>query len=106
MVKRSVLEELYAGANARGRKRLARFERDFVRVNRLLVPEASEWSRTGAVLAQIGEKYGYEKIGKARMTNDTLIGTSVARQGIILLTINTRDFNLIAEFCPLTYRLL
>jgi predicted nucleic acid-binding protein len=101
-----VLEELYAGANARGRKRLARFERDFVKINRLLVPEASEWSRTGGVLAQIGEKYGYEKIGKARITNDTLIGTSAARRGIVLLTINKRDFDLIAEFCPLQYQVL
>lgn len=101
-----VLEELYAGADAGGRKRLAKFERDFVKVSRLLVPEANEWSRTGAVLAQIGEKYGYEKIGKARITNDTLIGTSAARRGIVLLTINKRDFNLIAEFCPLQYQLL
>ncbi|MCA1624057.1 MAG: type II toxin-antitoxin system VapC family toxin [Acidobacteria bacterium] len=101
-----VLEELYAGADARGRKRLAKFERDFVKVNRLLVPEANEWSRTGAVLAQIGEKYGYEKIGRARLTNDTLIGTSAARQGIVLLTKNARDFGLIAEFCPLQYQLV
>ncbi len=98
-----VIEELYAGANAKGRKRLAKFERDFVKVNRLLVPEAGEWTRTGEVLARIGEKYGYDKIGRARMTNDTLIGTSVARQGIVLLTVNKRDFDLIAEFCPLKY---
>lgn len=101
-----VLEELFAGADARGRKRLAKFERDFVKVNRLLVPEANEWSRTGVVLAQIGEKYGYEKIGKARMTNDTLISTGAARLGIMLLTINERDFKLIAEFCPVIYHLL
>ena len=101
-----VLEELYAGADARGRKRLAKFERDFMKVNRLLVPEANEWSRTGAVLAQIGEKYGYEKIGRARLTNDTLIGTSASRLGIMLFTKNARDFGLIAEFCPLIYHLL
>lgn len=101
-----VLEELYAGADARGRNRLTKIERDFVKVNRLLVPQASEWSRTGEVLARIGEKYGYEMIGKARMTNDTLISTSVARQGIMLLTINERDFRLIAKFCSLQYRLM
>ncbi len=101
-----VLEELLAGADARGRNRLARFERDFVKVNRLFVPEASEWSRTGAVLAQIGKKYGYEKIGRARLTNDTLIGTSAARLGIVLLTKNARDFRVIAEFCPLQYQLV
>jgi predicted nucleic acid-binding protein len=101
-----VLEELLAGADARGRKRLVKFERDFVKVNRLLVPEASEWSRTGAVLAQIGEKYGYERIGRSRLTNDTLIGTSAARLGIVLLTKNERDFRVIAEFCPLQYQLV
>ncbi|MGH9898766.1 MAG: type II toxin-antitoxin system VapC family toxin [Pyrinomonadaceae bacterium] len=101
-----VLEELYAGANVRGRKRIAELERDFVKVRRILVPERTEWSRTGEILAQIGEKHGYEKIGKARMTNDVLIGTSAARQGILLLTVNNRDFKLIAEFCPLQYRLI
>ena len=101
-----VLEELYAGADARGRERLAKFERDFEKVNRLLVPQASEWTRTGEVLARIGEKYGYEKIGKARMTNDTLIGTSASRLGMVLLTINERDFRVIAEFCQLQYRLI
>jgi predicted nucleic acid-binding protein len=101
-----VLEELFAGADARGRKRLVKFERDFVKVNRLLVPEASEWSRTGTVLAQIAEKYGYERIGRARLTNDTLIGTSAARRGIVLLTRNNRDFRVIAEFCPLQYQLV
>ena len=101
-----VLEELYAGADAAGRKQLSRFERDFVKVNRLLVPQASEWTRTGHILASIGQKYGYENIGKARLTNDALIATSAARQGIPLLTINERDFQRIAEFCPVRYRLL
>lgn len=100
-----VLEELYAGADAAGRKKLARLERDFGKVGRLLVPVLSDWTKTGDVLAHIGEKYGYEKIGRARLTNDALIGTSAARQGIILLTINERDFVKIAEFCPLKWNL-
>jgi predicted nucleic acid-binding protein len=100
-----VLEELYAGADAAGRKKLARLERDFEKVGRLLVPVLSDWTKTGDVLAHIGEKYGYEKIGRARLTNDALIGTSAARQGITLLTINERDFIKIAEFCPLKWDL-
>jgi len=100
-----VLEELYAGADAAGRKKLARFERDFEKVGRLLVPALSDWSRTGNVLAHIGEKYGFEQIGRARLTNDTLIGVSASRQGITLLTINERDFGKIAEFCPLKWEL-
>lgn len=101
-----VLEELYAGMNAAGRKLITRLERDFDQVGRLLVPARTDWSRTGNVLAQIGEKYGYDKIGKARMTNDTLIGTSAARQGITVLTKNARDFHLIAEFCPLEWEVV
>ena len=101
-----VLEELYAGADASGRKRLARFERDFDKIGRLLVPALSDWAKTGIVLAQIGAKYGYEKIGLGRLTNDALIGVSASRMGITLLTVNSRDFARIAEFCPLKWELL
>jgi predicted nucleic acid-binding protein len=100
-----VLEELYAGANVAGRRRLTRLERDFEKIGRLLVPTLSDWSRTGNVLAQIGRKYGVERIGRGRLTNDTLIGTSASRLGITLLTINERDFGKIAEFCPLKWDL-
>lgn len=83
-----MLEDLYAGADAAGRKQLQQLERDFDKVGRLLVPLLSDWTKTGDVLAQIAGKYGYEQIGRARMTNDTLIGTSAARKGITLLTVN------------------
>jgi predicted nucleic acid-binding protein len=100
-----VLEELYAGADAAGRKRLAKLERDFEKIGRLLVPLLGDWSRTGEVLALIGEKYGYEWIGRSRLTNDTLIGTSATRQGITVLSVNERDFARIAEFCPLKWEI-
>ncbi len=100
-----VLEELYAGADAGGRKLFARLERDFDKVARLLVPQRSDWTRTGLTLSKIGEKYGYEQIGKARMTNDTLIATSALRHGIKVLTVNKRDFERISEFCPLQWDL-
>jgi predicted nucleic acid-binding protein len=100
-----VLEELYAGADGAGRKRLTRLERDFDKVGRLLVPLLSDWTKTGDVLARIAAKYGYEQIGRARLTNDTLMGTSAARQGVTLLTVNERDFARIAEFCPLQWSL-
>jgi predicted nucleic acid-binding protein len=101
-----VLEELYAGADPAGRKLLAKLERDFEQIGRLLVPTLADWSQTGNVLARIGAKYGYDKIGKARLTNDTLIGTSAARQGITVLTKNARDFQLIAEFTNLQWELV
>lgn len=101
-----VLEELYAGLSPSGRKLLTKLERDFEQVGRILLPVLSDWSQTGQVLAKIGAKYGYDKIGKARLTNDTLIGTSAARQGITVLTKNARDFHLIAEFSQLQWELV
>ncbi len=100
-----VLEELYAGMDVTSRKLLTRLERDFDRIGRLLVPTLTDWSWTGNVLAQIGAKYGYDKIGKARLTNDALISTSAARQGITVLTKNVRDFQMITEFCPLQWQI-
>lgn len=96
-----VLEELHAGArDARLVKLLRRWERDFERVNRLVVPLQSDWVAAGRVLARIGEKHGYEAIGQARMTNDALIAMTAARNGFTVLTRNAADFGKIAEFRP------
>jgi predicted nucleic acid-binding protein len=94
-----VLEELYAGASdKRAVKVLIKFEREFTKINRLLVPNQIDWSIAGQVLNKIGAKYGFEKIGKARLTNDTLLAMSAARTGLTILTTNKKDFELIAEF--------
>jgi predicted nucleic acid-binding protein len=96
-----VLEELLVGASDRKMKKLlAHLEKDFERAGRLLVPLQSDWTVSGQVLALIGEKYGYEKVGRARMTNDALIATSASRNGIIVQTINDVDYRMIAEFRP------
>ena len=94
-----VLEELYVGAqDKRMKKLLARLENDFEKVNRMLVPLRSDWTACGQVLALIGEKYGYEEVGRARMTNDALIAMTAARNGFGILTKNAVDFKKIAEF--------
>ncbi|MGC2237198.1 MAG: PIN domain-containing protein [Pyrinomonadaceae bacterium] len=94
-----VLEELYAGASDKfALKTLTRFEKEFTKINRLLVPEQTDWSITGQILNKIGEKYGFEKVGKARLTNDTLLAASVAGMGFKIVTSNTKDFALISEF--------
>jgi|SRR5882724_411750 len=100
-----VLEELYAGADAVGRKKLAQVERDFDKIKRLLVPNLDDWTRTGKILYKIGQKHGFEHIGRARLTNDTLIAVSATRKGLTVLTHNTRDFARIAEFCALKWTL-
>jgi predicted nucleic acid-binding protein len=96
-----VLEELYAGAvDQRVRKFCARLERDFEKVGRLLVPNATDWSATGQLLARLGSKYGFEQIGRSRLTNDALIATSAARSGLTILTLNAGNYERIAEFRP------
>jgi predicted nucleic acid-binding protein len=74
-----VLEELYAGIAPRGRHVLERFERDFEKARRILVPNLNDWIHTGKVLARFAAKYDYEKIGQGRLTNDALIAMSAAR---------------------------
>jgi predicted nucleic acid-binding protein len=99
-----VLEELYAGAIARNRNVVERLERDFHRAGRILVPNLTDWTHTGKVLALVAAKYDYEQIGKGRLTNDTLIAMSAGRLGVTLITANTRDFEKLAEFRPFQWR--
>ncbi|MGH9353596.1 MAG: type II toxin-antitoxin system VapC family toxin [Terriglobia bacterium] len=95
-----VLEELYAGVSRRDRRVVERLERDFGRAGRILVPNLNDWTQVGRVLAQLAGEYGYEQIGRARLTNDALIAMSAARQGITLITTNEGDFARLAEFRP------
>ena len=99
-----VLEELYAGIHANDHRFLEKLERDFERARRVLIPNLSDWTQAGKVLARLAQKYGYEHIGRARLTNDALIATSAARTGITVLTTNRRDFARLAEFCPLQWQ--
>jgi len=93
-----VLEELYAGAMGEIRESVERLEHDFERARRILVPNLGDWTQTGQVLARLAAKYGYEKIGQGRLTNDALIAMSAARIGARVITVNERDFRKLAEF--------
>jgi predicted nucleic acid-binding protein len=93
-----VLEELYAGAGDRGRPVVERLERDFERANRVLVPNLGDWAEAGRVLSRLAAKYGFEQIGRGRLTNDALIAMSAGRLGIKVITTNERDFRRLAEF--------
>src|SRR5438445_6526173 len=74
-----VLEELYAGITPRGRHVLERFERDFEKARRILVPNLSDWTQTGKVLTRLDTKHDYEKLVQGRLTNDALIEFSADR---------------------------
>jgi predicted nucleic acid-binding protein len=101
-----VLEELYAGASNAKLAVIEEMEDLFDRRNRILVPNLADWVQTGKMLRRLAEKYGYEQIGRGRLTNDALIGASAARAGIRILTANRRDFARLAEFCPLSWQLV
>lgn len=102
-----VLEELFAGAsNTKDVKILNKFEDEFSKIARLLTPNSSDWSLAGQILNKIGVKYGFDKIGKARLTNDTVLAMSVARNGMTLLTSNVKDFKLISEFREFVWELI
>jgi predicted nucleic acid-binding protein len=94
-----VLEELFAGAVvARAVRAIERLERDFDRVNRILVPNLTDWTLAGRVLAHLAEKYDHEEIGRGRLTNDALLAMSAGRLGMRVITANERDFRRLAEF--------
>jgi predicted nucleic acid-binding protein len=93
-----VLEELYAGTADRDQQVVERLERDFDRAKRILVPNLSDWTQAGRVLARLAAKYHYEKIGQGRLTNDALIAMGAGRLGIRVITANERDFSRLAEF--------
>lgn len=99
-----VLEELYAGATRGDYRILEKLERDFERARRVLVPNLGDWTQAGRALARLAEKFGYEKIGQARLTNDALIATSAGRAGITVVTVNQRDFVRLAEFYPFEWQ--
>jgi len=101
-----VLEELYAGAGDRDRRAVERLERDFDRMKRILVPNLSDWTQTGRVLAWLATKHGYERIGQGRLTNDALIAMSARRLGIQVLTANQRDYCRLAEFREFHWRVI
>ena len=100
-----VLEELYAGMNLRDRHIVERLERDFHQARRILVPNLTDWTQSGTVLARLAAKYDYEQIGRGRLTNDTLIAMSAGRLGITVITANARDFGKLEEFRSFRWRI-
>jgi predicted nucleic acid-binding protein len=96
-----VLQELYAGATDRNRFAVESLEAEFRAMNRILVPNLNDWTKTGRLLAQLAAKYHYEKIGRARLTSDALIAVTASRLDLRVITANERDFRKISEFCSL-----
>ena len=49
------------------------------------------------MLSELAQRYGYETVGRTRLTYDALIAMSARRVGITVLTWNRRDFARLAE---------
>jgi predicted nucleic acid-binding protein len=94
-----VMEELYAGAlDASSVKLLDKMHDTFSSMNRLIIPDAMGWQKTGKVVAQLGKKYGFEKIFLSRITNDILIAVTARKIGAVVVTNNQKDFLKIQEY--------
>ncbi|MGH9946392.1 MAG: type II toxin-antitoxin system VapC family toxin [Pyrinomonadaceae bacterium] len=99
-----VLAELYAGAtDPKEKKLIGGLEKQFQSIGRLLVPNQSDWSAAGQVLAKIGLNHGFEMVKRSRMTNDCLIAMSARRLGLIVVTHNAKDFRIISELRPFEF---
>jgi predicted nucleic acid-binding protein len=100
-----VLEELYAGSSEHAKIWVKRLEVEFDREDRILVPNLEDWIKAGEALNGLAIKYGYEQIGRGRLTNDALIAMSAARTGIRIVTTNAKDFQRLAEFRPFAWEI-
>lgn len=94
-----VMEELYAGAfDQKSIKLLNKLYDTFKNLNRLMVPDGSEWQTAGKIVAKLGQKHGFESKYLSKIQNDILIALSARRIGAIVITNNMQDFFRIKEF--------
>lgn len=98
------LQELYAGARGKHRDVIEALEREFTEAERILVPDLSDWKKAGFVLSEVAQRFGYEQIGRSRLSNDALLAVTAAHHKLTFLTANPRDFARLAEFLPFDWR--
>jgi predicted nucleic acid-binding protein len=104
-----VLQELVAGAqDATELKSLSVARRQYERSERLLVPNSEDWWLVGKVIYALQKGLKSQRGGltpkmsadqKYRITHDVLIARTAKRAGVIVVTNNVKDFELIQQFC-------
>ena len=100
-----VAEELYAGSkDKRFIWQMDKIYYRFQKAGRLVIPNHQDWRTAGIALSQIGKRYGFDKIRRGVLVNDALIAASCRREGILLLTLNEKDFRMLKREIPLNYR--
>lgn len=101
-----VLCELRAGARRGEVAALDQLASDYAGIGRLFCPSLDDWRECGIVLARFAERFGYETIGRSRITNDALIAIGAAKHSLTLLTANRKDFARLNEFIPFQWELV
>jgi predicted nucleic acid-binding protein len=96
-----VLEELYAGTDERSKAWVKQLEAEFNRDDRILVPNLEDWIKAGETLNRLAGRYGYEQIGRGRLTNNALIAMNAARMGIRVVTSNAKGFSTTGRIPPI-----
>lgn len=99
----AVAMELLSGATSAALRRRteASFIRPFERRGRVITPGHSAWKRAGAIIADLIAARRLSRDGFSRsFVNDCVIAASAHELGFVLVTENTRDFDLIATVAP------
>lgn len=104
-----VLQELVSAAEDESAIRLLdKARRDYEKAGRLLVPTAEDWFQVGKVINSLQRGLKSKKRGltpkmaadeKFRITHDILIARTAKREGVTVVTDNTKDFEKIQTFC-------
>jgi predicted nucleic acid-binding protein len=102
-----VAQELLAGAGSPSlaRDTRAKFIEPFEAVRRVVTPTHRTWKRAGEIVAQLLRERKLSPGGFApSFVNDCLIAASVREHGLIIVTRNQRDFDLIRNVEPVEVR--
>ena len=98
-----VAQEMLAGAVSPDRERAIRvnYIEPFERKGRLITPTYSAWKRAGQIMARLVNRklMSPGAFGKS-FVNDCLLAASCRERGATLITLNTRDFELIKKVEP------
>lgn len=95
-----VVQELLAGAIDERREKLVleSLIEPFERRDRLITPSYSTWKAAGAIMARLVQRQLLSPGGfKRSFPNDCLLAVSCRENGLVLLTDNREDFELIGR---------
>ena len=104
-----VLQELVAGAvDEAAIKRLDVMRGAYEKRNRVLVPDLEDWWQVGRILNSLQRGRRSPVTGqipkisvdeRLRITNDVMLARTAKREGVVIVTDNTSDFDKIRPMC-------